>query len=60
MTSQVNTKTVIIGAGISGISAALNFIKHEYNQFLIFEANERIGGRCHTISCGKILHFTFI
>ena len=36
MTSQVNTKTVIIGAGISGISAALNFIKHEIQSVFDF------------------------
>lgn len=55
MSKQVkHAKTVIIGAGISGISAALNFIKHDYHSFLLIEANERIGGRCHTVPCGKI------
>lgn len=48
-----NTKTVIIGAGISGISAAVNLLKHGYTDFLIFEANDRIGGRCYTIPHGN-------
>lgn len=47
------TKTVIIGAGVSGLSTAANLLKHNYEDFLIFEANGRIGGRCHTIPWGK-------
>lgn len=47
-----STKTVIIGAGISGISAAVNLLKNSYDEFLIFEANDRIGGRIHTIPIG--------
>ena len=49
---MLSTKTVIIGAGISGISAAVNLLKHSYDEFLIFEANDRIGGRIHTIPIG--------
>lgn len=36
-------KTVIIGAGVSGVSAALNLLKNSYQDFLILEADNRIG-----------------
>ena len=47
-------KTVIIGAGISGVSAALNFLYKNYEDFVIFEALDRIGGRMFTYGLGKI------
>lgn len=48
----VHTKTVVIGAGVSGISTAVSLLKNGYTDFLIFEALDRIGGRCHTIDYG--------
>lgn len=50
---KINIGTAIIGAGISGIAAANNFLDHNYDNFLIFEANNRIGGRCYTFSHGN-------
>jgi monoamine oxidase len=50
---HLKSKTVIIGAGMSGISTALNLLDHNYTDFVIIEANERIGGRCHTIKHGE-------
>ena len=52
MSNSVNTKTVIIGAGVSGISTAVNLLKKNYNDLLIFEALDRIGGRVNTIDYG--------
>ena len=52
MSNIVNTKTVIIGAGVSGISTAVNLLKKNYNDLLIFEALDRIGGRVNTIDYG--------
>lgn len=49
----LHTKSVIIGAGISGISTAINLLENNYEEFLIFEANDRIGGRCHTVDYGN-------
>ncbi len=49
----INTKTVIIGAGVSGISAAVHLLKNNYTEFLIFEAMDRTGGRCHTVNYEK-------
>lgn len=54
------TKTVIVGAGVSGISAAINLLDNEYKDFLIFEALERIGGRVHTQRTGLFLIEFFI
>ena len=44
----LRTRTVIIGAGMSGISASINLLKNNYDQFLVYEALERIGGRVCT------------
>ena len=46
----IYTKTVIIGAGVSGISTATNLLKNGYNEFLIYEALDRFGGRCHSVN----------
>ena len=40
---------LIVGSGISGIGAGLNFFKNDFENFIIIEAIDRIGGRCHTI-----------
>lgn len=49
----IRVKTAIIGAGASAISAAINLLNHGYEDFLMFEALERIGGRVDTIINGK-------
>lgn len=49
----IKTGTVIIGAGISGLAAGVNFLSKGYNDFVIFEALERIGGRFCTIKNGE-------
>ncbi len=40
---EKNVKTIIIGSGMSGIGASVNFLKHGYDDFLIIEAENRIG-----------------
>ncbi len=47
--NYLNIKTIIIGSGISGISCSLNLLKNSYNDFILFEALDRIGGRIHSI-----------
>jgi monoamine oxidase len=39
----INTKTIIIGAGVSGISASVKLLNDGYNDFLVIEAQNRIG-----------------
>ncbi|RNA08526.1 spermine oxidase [Brachionus plicatilis] len=46
-----DTKLAIIGAGISGVSCAITLLDNKFDDFYIFEANERIGGRCFTVPC---------
>jgi spermine oxidase len=42
-------KIVIVGAGLSGISAAVKLIENGYQNVVIFEAEDRIGGRIHSV-----------
>jgi len=44
--SEIKPKVVILGAGISGLSCAVNLIDH--CDVTILEARSRIGGRVHT------------
>jgi heterodisulfide reductase subunit A-like polyferredoxin len=55
MNQLVHIRTAIIGAGASGISAAVTLLNNKYDQFLVFEGLERIGGRIHTQTDGKKL-----
>jgi cation diffusion facilitator CzcD-associated flavoprotein CzcO len=50
-------KTVIIGAGMSGISTAINLLDNNYKDFAIYEAQDRIGGRIDTRIYGNISTF---
>lgn len=42
-------KIVIVGAGLSGFSAAAKLLEHGYDDITILEAEERIGGRVHSV-----------
>ncbi|XP_024868108.1 polyamine oxidase 1-like [Temnothorax curvispinosus] len=46
------TKIVIVGAGASGIAAASRLLKRGVSDFVILEANDRIGGRINTKNFG--------
>lgn len=46
-------KVIIIGAGASGFAAAAKLISNGYQNVLILEAEDRIGGRINTISLGE-------
>lgn len=49
-------KIVIVGAGLSGITAAVHLIKNGFKNLKILEAEDRYGGRIHSVpfSGGKI------
>jgi cation diffusion facilitator CzcD-associated flavoprotein CzcO len=49
----VHTKVAIIGAGISGISAAEKLASYGFTDFKILEATDRIGGRIWTKDIGN-------
>jgi spermine oxidase len=42
-------KIVIVGAGLSGISAAVKLIENGFENVMIFEAENRIGGRIYSV-----------
>lgn len=44
-----NIKIVVVGAGISGISFAAKLIENGFKNLVILEAENRIGGRVHTV-----------
>ncbi|XP_028279073.1 peroxisomal N(1)-acetyl-spermine/spermidine oxidase [Parambassis ranga] len=53
MARSVNAKVVIIGSGISGISAAHRLVKAGFNNVRILEATARSGGRIKTGRLGE-------
>lgn len=51
-------KVIIIGSGIAGLAAATHLSQHDMNDFIILEAQNRIGGRiCSTEISMKIYSY---
>jgi phytoene dehydrogenase-like protein len=50
---QTDRKIVIIGAGLSGYSAAARLMDNGYTNIIILEASNRTGGRIYTIDYGN-------
>ena len=46
-------KVVVIGAGISGISAVHFLVSHGIRDVVLLESRDRIGGRIHTLARDK-------
>jgi spermine oxidase len=51
------TEIIVIGAGVSALSACASLSEAGLNNFVILEANDRIGGRMHTIPFGMEIFF---
>lgn len=49
----MDKKIIIIGAGAAGFAAASKLISSGFENVSIFEAENRIGGRVHTIEFGE-------
>lgn len=47
-----NARVIVVGAGISGISAASKLIENGFKNLTILEAENRIGGRVCTVPFG--------
>lgn len=43
---------IIVGAGVSGIAAAAKLVENGISNIKIIEAEDRIGGRIHTVEFG--------
>lgn len=48
-----NPKILIIGAGASGLAAATKLYENGLTNFKILEAEDRIGGRIHSVPFGR-------
>ena len=42
-------KIIIVGAGLSGLSAAVKLVESGFDNILILEAENRVGGRIHSV-----------
>lgn len=49
----MNKKIVVIGAGASGVAATTKLLGAGFRNIVLLEAEDRIGGRIHTIPFGK-------
>ncbi|RZC34913.1 Amino oxidase and/or NAD binding 8 domain containing protein [Asbolus verrucosus] len=50
--SSTNPKIIIIGAGAAGIAAATRLLENGINDIIVLEAENRIGGRVHSVEFG--------
>ena len=46
-------ETIIVGAGLSGIACATKLYENKIEDLVILEAEDRIGGRIHSIDFGN-------
>lgn len=46
-------KVIVVGAGVSGFTAAATLLQHNVTDVLVLEAADWIGGRTHTVQFGK-------
>lgn len=53
LTQPTNFKVIIIGAGMSGLSAANHLMQNGCDSFCILEGRSRIGGRIVSIPLGQ-------
>lgn len=53
-------KVIIIGAGIAGLAAATHLTKHGMNDYIMLEAQNRIGGRIYSTEISMKTLKTFL
>ena len=46
-------RVIIIGAGLAGLACGKFLLENGFDDFLIIEGQDRIGGRCQTVPLGK-------
>ena len=52
------TRFLVIGGGLSGLSAAAHFARNGVKDFKMLEARNRLGGRVMTAQIGEIKHLS--
>ena len=50
----VRTKVLILGAGLSGITAATTLLENNITDFYVLEGQDYIGGRIHAVSFDEL------
>ena len=43
-----NIRIAIIGGGPAGLSAAMYLEKKGYNNYVVYEKSDHVGGKCHS------------
>lgn len=49
----MDKKVIIVGAGSSGVAAGTKLVSNGFKNVTILEAENRIGGRVHTVPFGS-------
>lgn len=57
--AQASNTVIIIGAGVAGIAAATKLLRNNFKDFIILEAENRIGGRIQTKPFGGNYYVLF-
>jgi spermine oxidase len=52
---EKHPSVIIVGAGASGIAAATKLLENSFTNITILEAEDRIGGRIHSVKFGESL-----
>ena len=52
-------QVAIIGAGMSGLSAAVQLVESGITNIIVLEADNRVGGRIHTTQFRKLITISF-
>ncbi|KAB0797117.1 hypothetical protein PPYR_08111 [Photinus pyralis] len=50
-----SSRVVIVGAGAAGLAASKRLLDHGFDDFIILEANDRVGGRIHSVRFGDAI-----
>jgi len=53
-------KVIIIGAGIAGLAAATHLSQHNMNDFIVLEAQNRIGGRICSSKISMKMYYCYL